>query len=351
MQKFKFLLDDVDLQHVFSHLEGNWGQLDAKRIFITGGTGFIGKWLLETLLYVKTQRALNCEIIVLTRNSAKFIEAFPHLGMSPDMIFWDGDIRCFEYPPGDFDIVIHAATDVALPGTDLDTFDVATLGTRHVLDFAVKKGVSRFLFLSSGAVYGSLPLELDSFSENWVNVDPIEMRSEYSIGKYNSEWLVHYFAQKYSLSVVTARCFSFVGPYMSVNTFAVMNFIFAGIRQEDLVINGDGLAVRTYLYAADMAVWLWTLLFCGVSGCSYNVGGQLPISIGDLAQVIHRTLDLNGRIIYKNLAHNQGVGPHRYIPNVLKIYQELGVEISINLDSAILRTAAWYRNSQIGIAI
>ena len=139
-----------DLNHIFINTIDLWHFLDNKSIFITGGTGFIGCWLLESLLYLVEEKGLNIRIVILTRNHERFKKKAPNLANDPNLKFIEGDVRDFTFPTGNFDYVIHAAADSS---TGLDKtnpllmFDTIVQGTRHVLNFAIQSGISKFLYI------------------------------------------------------------------------------------------------------------------------------------------------------------------------------------------------------------
>ena len=180
----------------------------------------------------------------------------------------------------DFDYVIHAATAVRadlISQNPLDMLDTITLGTRHVLDMAVQCNVKRVLLTSSGAVYGRQPCDISAMGEDYLGaLDVADPLSVYGHGKRIAELLCRIYKQQYGIEIVIARCFAFVGPYLDLGIhFAIGNFIRDGLRGDPIKVSGDGTAVRSYLYAADLAIWLWTLLLKATSGQVYNVSGLM----------------------------------------------------------------------------
>jgi len=147
-----------DLDHILAHTEGLWEELRGKRLFITGGTGFFGCWLLESFVWANECLGLDASAVVLTRNPVGFRAKAPHLAGHPAIELELGDVRLFRFPKGEFPIVIHAATEAYFepsPPQPLSVFDPDIEGTRRVLEFASSHGTERFLFTSSGAVYGN----------------------------------------------------------------------------------------------------------------------------------------------------------------------------------------------------
>jgi dTDP-glucose 4,6-dehydratase len=144
-----------------------------------------------------------------------------------------------------------------------------------------------------------------------------------------------------NVQVSIARCFAFVGPHLPLDKhFAIGNFIKAAMRGEDIHIEGDGTPIRSYLYAADLAHWLWVLLFDGPNARVYNLGGAESISIGALAHRVNRVLDGAGKVLIAKTPL-RGVTPQSYVPSIDRISNELTLKPTIDLDEAILRTARW----------
>ena len=335
--------DDLDL--ILQQTRHLWGEMRGQRLFITGGTGFFGTWLLSSFLHLNRALALNAEATVLTRNSTAFAERAPHLANAQAITLLEGDIRSFHPPPGDFDFVIHAATDVIAPATasPLERYSAIAEGTARMLDFAANHATRKFLLTSSGAVYGKQPANLSHVPEDYTGApDALDPMSAYGEGKRVSELMCSLHAQKTSIEFKIARCFAFVGPGLPLNgNFAIGNFIRDVMRGGPVQISGDGTAMRSYLYGADLAIWLWTILFEGSPMKAYNVGSEEAISIGDLGRLTAATLDLQVQVQVARQAVD-GSPPLLYVPSTQRAQQELQLRQTVSLSESIRRTAAWH---------
>jgi dTDP-glucose 4,6-dehydratase len=252
-----------------------------------------------------------------------------------------GDVRDFAFPAGEYDTVIHAATDVVAKAAPEEIFDTCIAGTRRVLDFAAR--AQDFLLVSSGAVYGRQPADLPRIPESYPGApDPLLPGSAYGEGKRASEWLAAAAGARTNLRVRTARCFAFVGPYLPLDKhFAIGNFIGAALAGREIVIQGDGTPVRSYLHAADMAAWLWAVLLKGRAGAAYNVGAEAAISIADLAHRVCTVLNVPDQV--RVMGTQDASRPlDRYVPDNGLARAELGLSAPMGLDEAIVRTARWH---------
>jgi nucleoside-diphosphate-sugar epimerase len=339
------LLPQADLEHAFRAVgEAGWHALAGRRLFVTGGTGFVGKWMLATLLEADRRLGLGCELTVLSRDPQAFAAASPQLAHAPGIRLVQGDVRTFEFPAGRFDTVLHAATDVVARSSPTATFETCVQGTRRTLDFAAQAEAADFLLVSSGAVYGRQPPQLERVPETHAGApDPLLPASAYGEGKRVSEWLACTRAAESTLEVKIARCFAFVGPLLPLDKhFAIGNFLRAAMAGEDIVIQGDGTPYRSYLHAADMAAWLWAVLLRGRPGAAYNVGGEEALSIAELARRVVRVLE-SGSAVRTLRAAAPASAPERYVPDVARARAELDLPEPIALDPALLRTAHWHR--------
>lgn len=349
----KSVLPEADLNYMFSGLsEEDWRFFSNKRLFITGGSGFIGKWLLSALLTADERLSLNCEIEILSRNPKQFCESFPDIACAKGVVFHKGDVRDFDFPKGMFNIIVHAATDVSAQNKPLETFSTCMDGTKRVLDFAKCSEAEDFLLTSSGAVYGRHPSEPTGLTEEYQGgPDPTSPLSAYGEGKRVSEWLACAVGAETKLRVKVARIYAQVGPYLPMDKhFAIGNFINDVLANREIIIRGDGTPFRSYLYAADTAIWLWAMVLRGASGRAWNVGGDEGLSIADLSLRVSKILGSEkGAKILTPVDPDKRV--ECYVPNVTRAYSELKLPKPITLDEAILRTADWVRENNISCLI
>jgi nucleoside-diphosphate-sugar epimerase len=290
------MLTNKDLEHVFTHVE--WEELRNQNVFISGGTGWFGRWMVETLLYANEKLNLNCKILVLTRHI--------YSSNNPAIMFWSGDVNNVVFPIGEFSHIIHLAID----------------GTDRMLAFADKCKAKKFLFTSSGAVYRS-------------NVD------QYAQTKIRDE----YWCQSTSPppDVKIARCFSFVGPYIPLDrNFAIGNFIGSAINDKKVFIrNAKNTPFRSYLYMADLAIWLWTILFRGEPGEFYNVGGEKEYTVKEVGEMVSRIAQVP--VIYWP---TENIESFDYVPFLGHTKEKLGLEEFISLEDGITRTLEFYTHGK-----
>lgn len=335
-----------DLDHVLARTSGLWEELRGARVFLTGGTGFFGCWLLETLLWANDRLGLEASVVVLTRDPAAFEKKAPTLASHPALSLQNGDVRTFDIEQGTFSHVIHAGTETATPLTPADTlavFDSIVGGTRRVLDLARRSGARRFLLTSTGAIYGRQPPGITHVSEDHMGgpdtANPSRAGAE---AKRAAEMLCAIYADA-QLQPTIARCFAFVGPYMPLDAhLAVGNFICDALRGGPINVAGDGSPQRSYLYASDLAVWLWTVLLRGQPMRPYNVGSETTVSIGDLAHAVARGFSPHAEVRIARTP-DSGAPVDRYVPSTARIRTELGVMATVDLDEALARTASWHK--------
>jgi nucleoside-diphosphate-sugar epimerase len=323
-----------DIEHILEHSQRLWNELRGARLFVTGGTGFFGRWMIESFRAANQQFQLGAQMVVLSRNPRR-----PSDGVS----FCAGDVRTFEFPEGDFSHVLHLATPASAALNNSQPFEMQEIcvdGTRRVLELAKIRGVRKFLLASSGAVYGRQPPDLEKIPEDFLGgPDPLDPRSAYAEGKRMAEWMCATASHAEGFEVKIARGFAFLGPFLPIDAhFAAGNFVADALAGRPIVVHGDGTPLRSYLYAADLAVWLWTILIRGKSGRAYNVGSEREISIANLARRIAgpAAVEIRGTPLL-------GQKAERYVPSTARARTELHLEDRIDLDESIRRTIAWHR--------
>lgn len=341
-------LPEEDLQFVIERTADVWATFDRARLFITGGTGFIGSWLLEVIRHANHVTSSRIEVVALTRDSLKARAQAPHVFNDRSIALIEGDVTSFEADAGQFDLCIHAATDVADTTKTADAlrmFDTGVTGTRRVLDFAQRCGVSRFLLTSSGAIYGTQPPTIERMPETYTGApDPLDTAAAYGQGKRAAEWLTATYARQGSFHASIARIYALIGPGIPLDgPFAAGNFIRDAIARQPIGMKGDGRPLRSYLYMADVCIWLLLMLLRAENGHAYNVGSEQAISIAQLARAIKRLCESSESFV-AGTESNQGEAP-RYVPDTSKARKTLHVAEYTPLETALSKTINWNRNA------
>lgn len=297
------------------------------RIFVTGGTGFFGKSILDYLKRHPDSRAGD-EWMILSRDPERFQSRNAALlDQGRKIGFVTGDVRDF-CAEGRYDEIIHAATAAVTTMADDEMTSTIVEGTRHVLDFAKSSGAKKILLTSSGAVYGpqTAPVGEDA---------PCNPVTAYGKGKLEAERM----CVESGLDAKIVRCFAFTGPYLNRDIhYAIGNFIRDCLAGEPIIIKGDGTPQRSYLYADDLVEWLFAVLDRGVSGCPYNVGSPEGLSIREVAERVRAALGTKNDIRVLGVSV-PGTPPSVYVPDVSRAVRELGLRDTVDLTTAVRHSA------------
>lgn len=341
-----FLPED-DLELIIEAAGDDLRLLDGCHVGLTGGTGFVGSWLVDSVCWARMRLGLDIKLTVLTRSRRSHLFRRPDLAEVDGLEFVEGDVRGPLGGLGTPDAVIHAATEASArlnESNPAEMLDVIVAGMSNVLSFAALAGDIPFLFTSSGAVYGRQPLNMSHVSETYAGApDVMDARSAYHEGKRVAELLATLMSSQSDLRFVSARLFAFLGPLLPLDThFAAGNFLADCLAGRPITIKGDGSPLRSYMHPVDLTVWLWALLLRGADQRAYNVGSEEPVSIRGLAEVIAAY----GNDVSVEVAQEPDplTVPERYVPSTQRSRTELGLTCSIGLDEAIRRTMQWQRS-------
>jgi len=338
-------LFEDDLNFIVRKTDRLWQSFSNKTIFVTGGTGFFGVWLQLSFLQADKLLRLNARMIVLSRNKERFYSKYPFLQSNPAIKIIEGDIVDFEFPEEPIDYIIHAATEASVKlnlESPIKMFDVTVLGTKRVLDLAINKNVTSLLLTSSGAAYGVQPSNITYIEETYMGGPiPTDPGAMYGEGKRMSEALCSAYQRSHNLNVKIARCYAFVGPLLPLDShFAAGNFLKNVLEGERIEIQGDGTPYRSYLYAADLVIWLWTILIEGKSNYIYNVGSDQAMTIEELAHLVVEISGKNTEVVV--IGEKTNKPPSRYVPSIERAREELKLQVFTDIRSALSKTLSFY---------
>jgi len=312
----------------------------TRAFFITGGTGLIGRALVRTLL--RQRNALGIDsLTLLTRNPQAFAANAADIANAPGVSLHQGDMSTLTPLPAEhYTDFIHGATDV----NDLGIRDRLAYasqiveGTRRSLQFAEHAGCSRFLYLSSGAVYGPGPYPDSGIPENWQGAPALDAPvTAYGQAKRFSEHLCALAAEGSRMAVRIARIFSVIGPESPVdNQYALGNFVRDALDEsvDRIRIKGDGRATRSYLHVDDVAVWLIAMNERARHRATFNVGSGREVSIVELANLISLASGSKKEVIVEGTITDYA-GRSRYFPDSSALQRELAVREMIKLEQSI----------------
>jgi dTDP-glucose 4,6-dehydratase len=335
---------DADFARLAAHIPVQ--KLTGRTVLITGATGFFGAWLLSLFDWLACTTSAQVTVYAVSRNPVDFIKRHPCFSNVPWLNWITGDVRDFPFPHTHIDYIIHAATDSsAKAGEDpLHLLDVIVEGTKRVLQCATQGSASRILLVGSGAVYGAQHPNVSHTSESALTApSPLDPVNAYAEGKRVMELLGAIYAHQNKAAVIVARCFAFVGGGLPLDGhFAIGNFIRDALEKDHITVRGGGTAVRSYLYAADLAVWLFKLLVCGENRKAYNVGSDHAWTIAELAHRVADVLSPRKPIIIEGMDSPNGAH-NRYIPSIELARSQCGLDVWTDLDQAIALTSAYRR--------
>lgn len=335
---------EADLARVVTQLD--LSQLNNSCILITGASGFMGLWLTELLVHLINKHALQLKIHLLARDFTFAKKEAPHLFAQQNHInLIVDDVRSLHELPADVEWIVHAAgsPDSRVHNSQpIFASQTITQGTLSVLECATRlPKLKGFLNVSSGYVYGYHSSMEPINEKSFVGFDPGIFSTAYVEAKRYAESLCTVYRNQFRLPIINVRPFAFVGPYQAIDApWAVNNFINDVTNNQPIRIQGDGTAVRSYMYGADMAWWLLNILVRGESGRSYNLGSQNAITLKELAEKI-RHLSGNKIEISQSRALLKSK-PSIFVPAVELAQAEMGLRLQFDIDSSLTRTLQWF---------
>lgn len=328
----------------------NWEQLKGKSIAITGGTGMIGSFLVDVLMYRNLNCKQNIDIYVFGRDEEKAKKRFGEYSKSVYYNFVKQDINeavCGEVGGAQIkhiDYVIHGASNthpVAYASDPIGTISANVIGLNNLLVWAANLKCERFVFLSTVEIYGENKGDTDKFAEDYLGyIDCNTMRAGYPESKRTGEALCQAYIKQMNMDVVIPRLSRVYGPTMlSTDTKALSQFILKGVNKEDIVLKSEGTQEFSYSYVADAVSGIFKIMFDGACGMAYNIASdESDIMLKDLAKII---ADYSGKnVVFELPDEVESAGYSKATKATLNIdkIKELGWESRFNMKKGLHHT-------------
>lgn len=324
-----------------------WGDFHGKTILITGASGFLAGYVVETLMHLHLVNVNPARVICLVRNIEKAKSKFHHHLNRPEFGILKGDVCDLISIDGDIDIIIHAASHASpiFYSTDpVGTIDANVIGTKNMLELARAKNTSSFLFISSGEIYGAFDAKHSLTQENDMGyLDCTSVRACYAESKRLGENYCVAYAHQFGLDTKIVRPFHTYGPSIDLNDGRVFSdFVSDILNKRNIVLKSDGLSMRPFCYITDAIYAFFLVILNGEKGNAYNVGNpDQEISMLNLANLLvdeftELGLEVNRIVRTSSDTYVQST-VMRNCPSIEKI-TKLGWNPKVNLATGFRRT-------------
>jgi len=318
-------------------------------ILVTGGTGFLGSWLTEMIAMLNDEHNFGLHATLLSTSARSFATRLPHLGKRRDISLIQADTANVTELSADTTHIIHAAAspDSSQHASDpLRLIRTVVTGTQMILEATTRlPSLQQMLNISSGQIYGSMaPDAKPADEQTFVGFDSSSTANTYAEAKRMGEQLASTYRRQHRLPIVNVRPFAFVGPYQRLDRpWAINNFIQDALNGSHIRIHGDGQSARSYMYGADAAWWLLSILAHGKVGTSYNIGSDQAIRLIDVAHMVADMQPTRPKILTS--LFGDGVPRSSFVPAIGLARSSLGLDIMTPLDVALERTIQWNRDA------
>ena len=318
---------DSDLEEIFQRTKEESNHLKNTRILILGGTGFLGSWLVESLLYINKRNRLKLQVTAPARNPKKLaylqdssLTIIPHSFGSNALT-----------PKGEsYDFVFHALT----PTVETDLSPVLGITNKLLDEIQSWKSPPRFVHLSSGAVYPStVTLNGPIIEQEAYSLSELSL---YGKLKLAIEQRVQIGTKEGLINGVNPRLFAFTGPRLPLDAhFAIGNFMRQGLLGEDIEVKGNSRTMRSYMHPVDAIVWI---LKCGISNLSsiFHIGSNSALTMEEIASHVARLFETGVKLTSENHTIS------RYVPETIKTQHLLNVKQEIGIENALSRWREWH---------
>lgn len=285
-----------DMEHIVQQHYIDWNKLDGSSVFITGGTGLIGYYIILALVYRNINYGAGIKIYALVRSIENARSKYSQLlALGAEVIFIEGSVENMPDVGSDIDYIIHGANPTAssyFVEKPVETIGVSISGTTNMLELARIKKVKKFVYLSSMEVYGNPHTDEPIYEDYFAGINTMSVRSSYPEAKRLCECLCAGYAKEYGVPAIVLRLAQTLGPGVTLEDGRVFaEFARCVINKENIVLKTQGESKRCYLYLADAVTGILTALSVGCSGEAYNVSNNSTYcSIYEMAKMVSAEL-------------------------------------------------------------
>ena len=349
-----------DLDFICDELQFEFEKMSGKNILITGGAGFLGYYLVQSIVHWNKRKKLGHKINLTVIDN--FIRGIPqwinNIKTNNEFDLISHDItKQLPKKINSFNYIIHAAS-IASPmyyrKFPIETMDANTIGLRHLLDYSHdnKNNIEGFLYFSTSEIYGDPDIKnIPTTEEYRGNVSCTGPRACYDESKRYGETLCVNFSKQYDIPIGIARPFNNYGPGLKINDGRVISdFAKCVINNNDITLFSDGTPTRTFCYIADAIIGYFKILILSKPGEIFNIGIEKPeISINELADLIvnksKKLFNYNGKLVNKSSLDIDYLtdNPNRRCPSIKKAKEEIGFNPRIDIEEGIERSLIWYK--------
>lgn len=326
---------------------GQLAPLKNKSVYISGGSGFVGKWLIEAINYLNQHHNFNVHVTALSRTIRQQGHLHPQVFNKKHIDLIETDIKGLTTINRDVSYVVHLAASPDNRDHSSDPVKVMNdifVGTNKALDASTRLDkLTNFLHFSSGLVNGPMPFALDQLQEgNYLGLNCATTNTVYAEAKRSAETLAQGYRSLYKLPLTVLRPFAFIGPYQSIERpWAINNFIRDSLNAQPIRILGDEQTVRSYMYPSEMAYWSLLALANPQSGSVFNLGSSDGKNLRTIAQIVEKNFNNKNGIVTTSL-QNTGLLT-KFVPSTEKFESMYKVKRKLTTEQAIERAVQWYK--------
>jgi dTDP-glucose 4,6-dehydratase len=321
-------------------------KLGLQHIAVTGGTGFLGTWIAETITALNDEYCLGITLDLYARNVNDWVQKYPHLSKRSDIRLQAQDVRSpFEFARNT-NYVVHAAgipNNRVHSSDPLRVYQTTVAGINNALEAASQlDNLTRFVNVSSCLVSGPPNRPGPLAETDYFPMPSGQLHTVYAEAKRAAENLAAVYRSQFRIPITTVRPFTFAGPYQELDRpWALNNFLRDVLTGSDIRIHGDGSARRSYLYGSDAAWWMLAALVNGKDGATYTVGSPMPVTHLELVKLIGEYATPKPRVVLNTLSSKQHK-QYDLFPDNTATLRGLGVTQTCSLDKTVDKTWRWF---------